>query len=47
MKEVVLCEQFKKWKASYIFEGVDEAAWCTEFQTHFDAIPGFGSTDAE
>ena len=47
MKEVVLHEQFKKWKASYFFEGVDEAAWCAEFQTHFDAIPGFDSTDAE
>jgi hypothetical protein len=47
MKEVVLREQFKKWKASYFFEGVDEAAWCTEFHTHFDAIPGFDSTDAE
>jgi hypothetical protein len=41
MKEVVLREQFKKWKASYLFEGVDEAAWCTEFHTHFDSIPGY------
>jgi hypothetical protein len=47
MKEAVLREQFKKWKASYFFEGVDEAAWCAEFQTHFDAIPGFDSTDTE